>query len=174
MPLVGLLAVTGFGVYSGARQSEDAAALKSRTDMAMTAYGLADELQLQRASLVEGKGTTSESRARVERATESIANDVKSMDPALQRMADTTLRWVTGAGAVAETGLGGDAAISSISPAINSVLDLATAAIDPGGHIDSAPASTADNLARAQAASSEEADRLVMLAQRDEVSPAEF
>ncbi|MGB3409717.1 MAG: hypothetical protein WBA45_00860, partial [Microthrixaceae bacterium] len=174
VPLVGLLAVTGFGVYSGVQQSGDASALKARTDMATTAFGLANELQLQRSALVEGEAISPESRARATQAAESIASDVKSMDVALQRMADTTLRWVTGANAVASSGLGGDAAISTLSPAINSVLDLATAAIDPAGAIDAAWASTSDNLARAQAASSEEADRLTLLSGADKINPIQF
>ncbi len=174
LPLAGLLAATGFGVYSGARQSGEASALKTRTDLAMNAFELASELQVQRAALVRGEEVAQESRDRVESATESIAAHTGSLDVATQRMAESTLRRVLGAQGVTRTGLGGDAAISSLSPAINSVLNLATAAINTGGTVDPAWASTADNLARAQAASAEEADRLELLTDADKITSAKF
>lgn len=174
LPLAGLLAVTSFGVYSGAEQSSAASGLKTRTDLAMSAFDLANELQLQRASLVRGEKVSDESMARVNADRERISANLSSLDAATQRLAETTMRRVDGAIGVAHTSLGGGAAISSLSPAIDSVLELATDAIDPGGEVDAAWASTADNLARAQAASSEEADRLVLLEDVPKLDPTDF
>lgn len=174
VPLVGLLSLTGLGVYSGYRDMRAATELQDRTQAALDLFGLADELQLQRSSLVESGGVNPESLSRAADLRARVAADRTFMDAAERRQLQTTLAWVDGAQKVAGLGLSDNAALSSLSPAVDSVLGLASVMIDPNGAVDASPASTTENLARAQAAAHEEYDRLRVTSRQRKLDPTDF
>ena len=66
IPLAGLLAVTGYGVYLGWTQSVEASGLEERTDLALSSYRLIDSLEAERRSLIETKSSTPELRQAVQ------------------------------------------------------------------------------------------------------------
>lgn len=174
VPLVGLLSLTGLGVRNGAQDMRAAAELQDRTDTALGLFQLADELQFQRSSLVESGGVNPESLERVDVLRDKLVAAEETMPGAEQRRVQTTLAWIDGAQRVATLGLSDNAALSSVSPAIDSVLALASTMIDPKGALDAGPASTAENLARAQAAGSEEYDRLRVTSREHTLSSGDF
>jgi signal transduction histidine kinase len=174
VPLVGLLAVTGFGVYSGVVQAGDAAALDQRTELARSSYRLIDALEDERAALVADRATTDELRRAVSDAAAVVQQQATDVDAGLQTATDAALRTVAAAQRISERELGGAVALRIYSSAIEDLLDVATEAIDPAGAIDGAPAATTDYLARAQAASAEERDLVVNLAATDALDSASF
>ncbi|MHB1137458.1 MAG: sensor histidine kinase, partial [Microthrixaceae bacterium] len=174
VPLVGLLAVTGYGVVSGVLQSREASQLQERTDLALVSYGLIDGLQSERSSLVDGTPTSAEVRASVEAGAAEVAARAGAIGGEIAREADRALIRVDAAQRVDAIGLGGRAAMGSHSAAIDRLLDLATMSIDPGGALDGAPAETANNLARAQAASAEERDLVVVVSGEQDLSAGSF
>ena len=153
VPLVGLLAVTGYGVVSGVQQAGEASGLQQRTDLALTSYRLIDDLQIERSALVDREDTSPETRAAVAANAERIRTQAAEIGGAIQVAADRALVRVHAAERIDAIGLGARAAMGSHSAAIDHLLVLATMSIDPAGIIDGAPAETANNLARAQAAS---------------------
>jgi signal transduction histidine kinase len=174
VPLVGLLAVTGFGVYSGLVQAGDAAALDQRTELARSSYRLIDALEDERAALVADRATTDELRQAVSEAAAVVEQQAADADAGLQRATDAAMRTVAAAQRISERELGGAVALRIYSSAIEDLLDVATEAIDPAGAIDGAPAATTDYLARAQAASAEERDLVVFLTATDALDAASF
>ena len=96
IPLTALLVVTGYGVYRGATQARDAAALTERTDVALSSYTLVEDLQAERASLVaedrtspelRGLGPDLRGRARRPARRSSGARSQAATDAALARVA---------------------------------------------------------------------------------------
>lgn len=174
VPLVGLLMVTGYGVYSGITQARDAGALQRDTDLALTAYTLIGDLQIERSALVDGTPTPPETQAAVQASAESLARQAADIGGPIGAEAERALVRVDAAQRVDAIGLGARAALTSHSAAIDRLLDLATMATDPGGAIDGAPAATANNLARAQAASAQERDLVVVVAEEGELTASSF
>lgn len=174
VPLVGLLAVTGFGVVSGVQQAREATGLEQRTALALTTYALIDDLQIERSALVDRTETPADTRAAVATNADTVRSQSAEIGGAIQQAADRALVRVDAAERVDALGLGGRAAMASHSSAIDFLLVLATIAIDPGASIDGAPAETANNLARAQAASAEERDLVVVVSQEQDLSAQTF
>ena len=163
IPLTALLVVTGYGVYRGATQARDAAALTERTDVALSSYTLVEALQAERASLVAEDRTSPELRASVTTSADELAARAAVVGGSIQAATDEALARVAAAQSVAERELGGAVALRVYTAAVEQLLDVATVAIDPGGAIDDSPAATTDYLARAQAAASEERDLVAVL-----------
>jgi signal transduction histidine kinase len=174
VPLVGLLAVTGYGVVSGVLQARDASALQERTDLALVTYDLIDALQAERSALVDGVPTPPEARDAVQAGKDAVAARSAEIGGEIAAEAERALVRVDAAQRVDALGLGARAAMGSHSAAIDRLLDLSTMAIDPGGAIDGAPAETANNLARAQAASAQERDLVVVVAGEGDLSARSF
>lgn len=174
VPLVGLLSLTGLGVYTGAQDWQAASELTERTDVALAAYQLVDELQAQRSSLVESGGVNPESLDRAKVQLDILDAARAEMDPIVARQASTAVAMVDGAQRVANLGLSDNAALSSLSPAIDSVLRLANLLIDPAGLVDAGPSLVTQNLALARAASSEEYDRLRVLSHTGDITAEQF
>jgi signal transduction histidine kinase len=174
VPLIGLLAVTGFGVYSGIVQAGDAAALEQRTELARSSYRLIDSLEDERAALVADRATTDELRQAVAEDMAAVEQQAADVDAELQNRTEAALRTVAAAQSISERELGGAVALRIYSSAIEDLLDVSTEAIDPAGAIDGAPAATTDYLARAQAASAEERDLVVFLDATDALDAQSF
>lgn len=174
IPLAALLAVTGYGVYRGATQSSDASALAGRTDVALASYALVEDLQAERAELVEVDRTSPELRGAVEESTAALTDRAAAAGGRVRVETEEALRSVATARSIAERELGGAVALRVYSEAIAQLLDLSTLAIDPQGSIDDAPASVTDYLARAQAASAEERDLLTVLVADDTLDSQSF
>ncbi len=174
VPLIGLLAVTGFGVYSGIVQAGDAAALEQRTELARSSYRLIDSLEDERAALVAERATTDDLRRAVADDMAAVQQQAADVDDELQTRTEAALRTVAAAQSISERELGGAVALRIYSSAIEDLLDVSTEAIDPAGAIDGAPAATTDYLARAQAASAEERDLVVFLDATDALDAQSF
>lgn len=174
IPLTVLMVVTGFGVHRGVTQSGAAAELRTRTDLGLSASALIDDLQAERALLVAEDRTTPELRSAVAAGSEALAAQGGRVGGALGAATTAALERVSAADSVAERELGGAVALRVYSDAIAELLDLSTVAIDPRGVIDDAEATTADYLARAQAASAEERDLVTVLSDDGSLDPQSF
>jgi signal transduction histidine kinase len=174
IPLTVLMVVTGFGVHRGVTQSGAAAELRDRTDLGLSASALVDDLQAERALLVAEDRTTPELRSAVAAGSEALAAQGGRVGGALGAATAAALERVGAADSVAERELGGAVALRVYSEAISDLLDLSTVAIDPRGVVDDAEATTADYLARAQAASAEERDLVTVLSQDGTLDPQSF
>ena len=174
VPLVGLLVVTGYGVVSGVQQAREASGLQQRTELALTSYRLIDDLQVERSALVDREVTSSATRAAVAANADAIRTRAAAIGGDIRQAADRALVRVDAAERIAAIGLGGRAAMGSHSPAIDHLLVLATLSIDPAGTIDGAPAETANNLARTQAASAQERDLVVVVSEENDLSARTF
>ena len=174
IPLTALLVVTGYGVYLGATNARDAAALTERTDLALASYALVEDLQAERASLVAEDRTSPELRSAVQESSDALARQAGVVGGPLQAATDDALGRVAAAESIAERELGGAVALRVYSAAVAELLDLSTAAIDPRGTIDDAAAATTDYLARAQAASAEERDLVTVLTADDTLDAQAF
>lgn len=174
IPLTVLMVVTGFGVHRGVTQSGAAAELRARTDLGLSASALIDDLQAERALLVAEDRTTPELRSAVTAGSEALVAQGGRVGGALGAATAAAMERVGAADSVAERELGGAVALRVYSDAIAELLDLSTVAIDPRGVIDDAEATTADYLARAQAASAEERDLVTVLSQDGSLDPQSF
>ena len=174
IPLVGLLAVTGYGVYLGATQSREASALQQRTDLALSSYQLIDALQAERSALIQDQASTPELRGEVEASAAALTSQAAVVGGELQAATERALGRVVAAQRVSGNELGGRVALASYSRAIDMLLDLSTDAIDTGESVDDGAASTTDYLARAQAASAQERDLTVIAAEEGELDATSF
>ena len=174
IPLTALLLVTGYGVRSGATQAQAASELTERTDVALAAYALIEDLQVERSELIRSDATTREMRLEVESSQQALERAAATAGGDLQSRTGDALRRVGAASSVAGRDLGGAVALRVYSSAISDLLDLATVAIDPRGAIDDAAASTTDYLARAQAAAAEERDLVTVLVDQDALDAQSF
>lgn len=163
IPLTALALVTGYGVYSGATRAQEASELTRRTDVALAAYALIEDLQAERSELIRTDATTEAMRTEVESSRDSLERAAGEAGGELEARTDDALRRVGAASSVARRNLGGAVALRVYSSAVVDLLDVATVAIDPRGAIDDAAASTTDYLARAQAAAAEERDLVTVL-----------
>lgn len=162
VPLTVLVAVAGVGVHRGLTRSDAASELRTRTELGLEALALAEDLQAERALLVDQGRTTPELRARIDGASDELAQRAGSVGGRLEFAAGEALRRVAAAGSIAEREMGGAVALRVHSEAVTALVDLASDATDPRGVIDDAAANTAVSLARAQAASAEERDLIVV------------
>ena len=174
IPLTALLVVSGFAVHRGATQAREATVLRERTDLALASYSLVEALQTERGSLVAEDLTTPELRSDVTAAADQVASLAAQVGGPLQAETVEALERVDAAGSIAERDLGGAVALRVHSTAIAALLDVAAVAIDPGDATDDAAATTTDYLARAQAASAEERDLVVLLSEAEEFDAAAF
>ncbi len=174
IPLAGLLAVTGYGVYLGWTQSAEASGLQERTDLALSSYRLIDSLQAERRTLIDSKASTPELRDAVQASADALAARAGELGGELEEMTDRALVRVDAAQRVSGNELGGRVALASYSAAIDQLLDLSTIAIDTGESVDDSAASTADYLARAQAASSQERDMTLIAAEEGQLDATSF
>ncbi len=174
IPLAGLLAVTGYGVYLGWTQSAEAAGLEERTDLALSSYRLIDALQAERRTLIESKASTPELRENVQVAADALDARAAEIGGEIEELADRALFRLGAAQRVSGNELGGRVALASYSAAIDQLLDLSTVAIDTGESVDDSAASTTDYLARAQAASSQERDLTIIAAQEGALDATSF
>ena len=163
IPLTALLLVTGYGVRSGATQAQAASELTERTDVALAAYALVEDLQAERSELIRNDATTRPMRLEVESSQAALEQAAARAGGDLETRTNDALRRVGAASSVAGRDLGGAVALRVYSSAVGDLLDLGTVAIDPRGAIDDAAASTTDYLARAQAAAAEERDLVTVL-----------
>ena len=174
IPLAGLLAVTGYGVYLGWTQSAEAAGLEERTDLALSSYRLIDALQAERRTLIESKASTPELRDNVQAAADALDARAAEIGGEIEELADRALVRLGAAQRVSGNELGGRVALASYSAAIDQLLDLSTVAIDTGESVDDSAASTTDYLARAQAASSQERDLTIIAAEEGALDATSF
>jgi signal transduction histidine kinase len=174
IPLTALMVVTGYGVYRGATQAQDASALTGRTDLALSSYALIEDLQAERALLVAEDRTSPELRTAVRTSADDLALRAGEVGGPLQVQTEAALRRVQAAQSVAERELGGAVALRVYSSAVDQLLDVSAIAIDPGGAIDDAPAATTDYLARAQSAAATERDLVTVLTADDSLDAQSF
>lgn len=174
LPLAVLIAATGVGVHRGLTRADAAAELRTRTDLGLGALALAEDLQAERALLVDRGRTTPELRARVDGGSDALRQQAGSVGGPLEVATRVTLRRVAAAGSIAEREMGGAVALRVHSEAIADLVDLAASAMDPRGVIDDAAANTTISLARAQAASAEERDLVVVLSEDATLDAASF
>ncbi|MDQ2677677.1 MAG: ATP-binding protein [Actinomycetota bacterium] len=174
IPLAGLLAVTGYGVYLGSTQSAEASGLQERTDLALSSYRLIDALQAERRTLIESKASTPELRDAVQGSADALAARATGIGGELEELTERALGRVEAAQRVSGNELGGRVALASYSAAIDELLDLSTVAIDTGESVDDSAASTADYLARAQAASAQERDMTMIAAEEGALDATSF
>ena len=174
VPLAGLLAVTGYGVYLGWTQSAEAAGLEERTDLALSSYRLIDALQAERRTLIESKASTPELRDAVQASADALDARAAAIGGELEELTDRALVRIGAAQRVSGNELGGRVALASYSAAIDQLLDLSTVAIDTGESVDDSAASTTDYLARAQAASAQERDLTIIAAEEGALDATSF
>jgi signal transduction histidine kinase len=171
VPLVGLLAVTGYAMATAVQQSRDAAKLSGNAEVSLASYDLIDAMQAERKVLAAGQPTTDELRGAVTAASDRLRALADEQGGALDAMADRALARVEAAGSLALTNTGGLVAVDGYSPAIADLLDVSRAGFDPQGAIDDGAASTADLLASAQEAGAKERDLVQALAIRGSLAP---
>ncbi len=174
VPLVGLIAVTGYAMTTAMRQSRDAARLSGNAQVSLAAFALVDALQAERHVLAAGQPTTDELRAAVESATEELRRLADEQGGALATATDRALPRVQAAGSLAITNTGGLVAVDGYSPAIAGVLRVSRLGLDPQGAIDDAQASATNLLATAQEAGAKERDLVQALAVRGSLLPGVY
>ena len=131
IPLTALLVVTGYGVYLGATNARDAAALTERTDLALASYALVEDLQAERASLVAEDRTSPELRSAVQESSDALARQAGVVGGPLQAATDDALGRVAAAESIAERELGGAVALRVYSAAVAELLDLSLVVAGP-------------------------------------------
>lgn len=165
VPLVVLAVLTGAAVVWGSDQAATAADARSRTELALLAQSVATDLQVERAELIRTGQPRPELRARIRSASAELQR--RGADGPLADQLRSVERRLAAAALVADRAMTGAVAVRVHSDAVEELLALASAAIDPDGASDDAAASVTDLLARAAAASTEERDLVTVLLEDD-------
>jgi signal transduction histidine kinase len=174
VPLVGLLAVTGFQVVQAIQQSREAARLSDGAELAQASYRLIDALQAERALLATDQPVTKATRAAVTAASADVKSKADAEGGALQELTDRALSRVDAASSLAATDTGGIVAVDGYTPAITDLLLVSKAGFDPGDAINDAPSSAADFLATAQEAAAHERDLIAALSADQALGNTQF
>ena len=101
IPLTALLLVTGYGVRSGATQAQAASELTERTDVALAAYALVEDLQAERSELIRNDATTRPMRLEVESSQAALEQAAARAGGDLETRTNDALRRVGAASSVA-------------------------------------------------------------------------
>lgn len=174
VPLVGLLAVTGYAMFEAAGRSREAASLSGDAQVSLASYRLVDALQAERKVLAVGQPSDAALRSAVVTASGALRARAAGQGGILEHMTTQALRRVDAAEALARTNTGGLVAVDAYSPAIQDLLDLSRAGLDSDGAVDGRPAATTDLLANAQEAAAHERDLVGALGRRSALLPDQF
>lgn len=175
LPLSAVLILAGIGVANGASRSSEASALGDRTAVALSSYRLVGALEAERSSMVNEGAVTEGMRTAVSDTAASLESTAAAAgDPALVARVAAVLPRVAALEGLTQRGLGGQVSLNAYSSVLRQLLDLSTAAIDPGGAVEAGPSATTDYLARARAAASEERDLITVLAGGTQINDVDF
>ncbi len=174
VPLVGLLAVTGYAMFDAVGRSKDASELSADARVGLASYRLVDALQAERQVLAAGQPSNAGLRSAVREATLQLSALGARQGGDLAAATAEAVERVRAVDGLAATNTGGLVAVDGFSPPIEQLLDVSRSAFDPGGSIDERPAATTDLLARAQEAAAHERDLVQALSRRGELVPARY